>query len=1303
MKILKKRWFLILGTACALWTAPLAAETVRLRGYGTVQASFGTNQAEFLCESPEKADILFAKLNRDLAGLGALSAERIELAVPSGKIPAFRFASGRCAVVGRRGNVVVVLDADSSKTLETQLQRTDLKFPSVRPYPGYLDYYDLRALKFYKSPMRSLLGLGLEKHWSFAKKFGIEGFVTHGLSIAETKGPGLIPFLPFDYELEEARKADGILTLCPTFGGELPLWIFNRNPEKTAKPQRSTIVTNWIPGVDGMFFDNDGPGFPPETSPVLAFQKQVMEHYVNHPALGGWQLYCGKPIGDQLSMGMFGVLWDASEEGLQAQIEWLKQHYTLRELSLRWTGNPNAFRSWNEVKPVQLMDLIGGDWEKDRLLLSDRTWLWRKTPKNCRELPPPDDGTAWVPVTMAPSHRCNFIDSGSGYYKLTLPKSSWVLERKNRVLYLKAAVHTYDANRLTAWINGRKFQTEPAYSPATKQLGFQLPAGTLKGDGSDVIVIQTPDGRSDGRIHGPICLSELPARNYPYPEAHINARYVDSLRFQTDRIVERNRAMFSTARAIDRNRPMSLSGADTPIMTALAPFFGEQGIAMQSTSTDGFFYPALPDRGQQYGFYFIGEPSGPVTTTDRFDRNFGILFFHGCSATSIFMDIEQYMKFESEKGHLTKRASLIRLIGRYLLEQPKIGLLGTTDSFLLGSSAPWNWNIGRGEIQSAHFEAAMMTEQELENGIAVAYPLIIDAGSDVMNAKTIDLIRDYVRNGGTFVVLPETGRHSDLKQNVYPISELSGFRTVAYNAQGSIRFSDTPSLFRRWAGKTMNGNGSARDWKNIQTARGVLLEKTAPDAEVIAVWSKQGNPAVGLRKIGKGRIITLGASFWRDARDVQGKWLPGGRNRILEEMLSDLGARKTSDADSERIWVRKAVTKNGLENWLIAVNMAENEPFQVRSTLSCALSFRPAKVMDALTGKEVHFTFSNGTLTLPDVAFEKYQTRIFSVARPVTVSEALVTWWGEKVKYWKQGPEIKLPYLREPVSDVLSFDRWKFTSDRENRISSTDAWRKSNFDDSSWKNSANGSWKILFPELANYRGTALYRRTFRIPPSWKGRRIVFHFLHTAIHDQAEFYLNNRRFRFYDAPAQHRELLAAQSADVTELLNADGENLLAVKVTGGTTPAAGLCDSIWMEPEMKFDGEYSLNGSWTCLKKDFLTGIPAKIPGKIHGRFLRRTFRIPAEWKGKNIWLRVVVPEINIAAVVLNDRNRNMGGFVPWGNRTIINITDLVKAGEENTIELWHRHTIPVFWRGLSWNWPTESFLSVSDVAVGYTD
>ena len=75
---------------------------------------------------------------------------------------------------------------------------------------------------------------------------------------------------------------------------------------------------------------------------------------------------------------------------------------------------------------------------------------------------------------------------------------------------------------------------------------------------------------------------------------------------------------------------------------------------------------ALPDRGEQYGFYFVGEPSGPVDTVDRFDRMFGILFYHGCSATSIFMDLEQYMKFEEQTGHLSRRAPLLRLLKKRL-------------------------------------------------------------------------------------------------------------------------------------------------------------------------------------------------------------------------------------------------------------------------------------------------------------------------------------------------------------------------------------------------------------------------------------------------------------------------------------------------------------------------------------------------------------------------------------------------------------------------------------------------------------
>ena len=65
--------------------------------------------------------------------------------------------------------------------------------------------------------------------------------------------------------------------------------------------------------------------------------------------------------------------------------------------------------------------------------------------------------------------------------------------------------------------------------------------------------------------------------------------------------------MFLAGRALDPNRPIAISGAYMPILSDFAPLWAEQGFAMQSTSTDGFYWPFLPDMGRLYGFYFIGE------------------------------------------------------------------------------------------------------------------------------------------------------------------------------------------------------------------------------------------------------------------------------------------------------------------------------------------------------------------------------------------------------------------------------------------------------------------------------------------------------------------------------------------------------------------------------------------------------------------------------------------------------------------------------------------------------------------------
>ena len=49
------------------------------------------------------------------------------------------------------------------------------------------------------------------------------------------------------------------------------------------------------------------------------------------------------------------------------------------------------------------------------------------------------------------------------------------------------------------------------------------------------------------------------------------------------------------------------------------------------------------------------------------------------------------------------------------------------------------------------------------------------------------------------------------------------------------------------------------------------------------------------------------------------------------------------------------------------------------------------------------------------------------------------------------------------------------------------------------------------------------------------------------------------------------------------------------------------------------------------------------------------------------------------------------------------MTDLVRPGEENTVEIWHRHTVPVDWKGKAWGWPLESVLAVDDVVLGVSE
>ena len=1257
---------------------------VALRGYGEVSASFLDNAARFKCENRESAEIVYAKLIRDIVGCAA--------GVPS-----------KPYKVGIKGNSVYVVSYDTKKDVDDFIKKFKIETPEPKAYPNYLDYFDLKALKFYARPMDSFLGFGVENHWPFAKKVGIEGFVFHGIDFVGTIGPNAYSFLRWDYGIKDAQRNGGMVTLCPSFAGMMPKWFFERYPEKCAKTQDHTLVREWIQGVEGKPFDSDGESLPASSNPQIAFQKMVLERYRNSNALGGWQFYCGKPIGDQFGKGMFGILWDPSEGAFKAQRKWLKEKYSLEELSLRWTGRKDAYKNWEDVPCMQLVDVIGGDWDEERWDLKDCDWYWCKAPdkevwkggkgwtvdENVEILTPPPADAKWVKAELPPSHRFNFLDQGRSWHRVTLKKCDWLEKNKGKKLYLRSVSCLMDGREIALWANGKR--TTGKGGGVCDMYGLSIEPNTLRNDGKDVIIVELPSGRSGGHFSGPITLSPNPVQNFPYKDKRINARYLDNICFQDDKIIERNLNVYYLGRALDPNRPIALSGADETIFSKLAEEWGKNGFSLQSTSTDGFYWPFVSDLGRQHGFYFIGEPSCDVAAEDRFDRNFGTVFYTGASSTAVFMDIEQYMKFEKESnGGMSARKPITRLVGKYLIDEPNVGLYFSSLSSLCNTGTAYLWNLARGEAQSVPYDTAMVNDVTFGKmkDVLKRYPLMLDCGADVMNEKMVGDIERYVKEGGVFVAFTETGRHTELERDSHPFARISGFKTKDLKQGVQTLTFENQDVFPKWAGKKYNANGYGK-YTHVNWRWNRALEKVSSDAEIFAKWD-DGTIAAGVRKIGKGKVITLASGFWREASDIRGKWVPSRYNVLTDEFFGQLNAKRNASASSHHVWTRKATSKNGLEDWFIGFNIAldlNQNPIDVKADISFKTEKKPSRVFDAYTLKDVEWTYENGFVEVKNVEFGPFKTRIFVAQKDCNVTEGIKFWWDEKVKYWKRAPKYKVPEVSVKKDNIIEINEWEFSTNPEKG-----EWRKAN----------NSTWKLQFPDLKDYKGPATYRARFNIPSAGKGKTYVVRFTHETIYDKADILVNGQKCGEFDQSRVHSELCGDIAFDISKFLKFGGENVLEIKVDGGSRFIAGVCDLIWIYEEKKLTDEIDMRGEWTLVMKDFLTEKKGKIPGRNFSRYMKKTVKIPEAWKGKNVYLKIVYPENTIGSIVVNGKSRSLSGngHIPFGNRELFYVGDLIKPGEDNVIELWHRHTIPVDWKGKPWGWPLEATLNIDEVSIG---
>jgi hypothetical protein len=1307
-----------------------AADVVDLRGYGRVQASIAPRGSEFVCESDAKADILLGKLLADLFWDAGSDHVVKTVKVGSRDVVVHRWQPYGAVIAGRLKNRVLVIggkdehDATALAAKEPLLMSAEVLFAPVKPYPKYLDFYDLRASKCYTVGLHPENKYRYRERAAFINQFfdgGLHGFCQFNRS-APAEGVNSC-LSQFDTEVLLAQQNDQMYS----FGigtGVCPEWVRNQWPDSV---DRSSPIhdVNGNPYLEA----------PPEAFGIsgqqrrqtsLRFLRDMLQRHKDSPVLGGWQLYCGDYTWEtyfaKSIQGHYGYT-PAGREGFR---RWLREvrRLSLADLGQRWYGDAGHFTDWSEVTPPD-PDQFFGDFNAKCLPIRD-SWFWKKAEAGQFERPA-DDASGWTPVPMPPSEQMAALPPGPSFWRAAFDAGPWLANNAGQDVYLVLNVDNEGWRKTNVWLNDvslGEFQskTNPYFGPFALKITGLLTSRTNK------LCLQVAGG---GNPVGPVFLTTTLPRAYPYLGQLRNAQYVDASQWRLHELNSKEIEAIVYTRSIDPDRPLVVCATGTDIVKdAQGEALRQYGGSMQDTGYEASYRPFNSRLGCAGGFYGSCEQSGiqgikdddPTAFAAVMTRRLGWLLFNGEGSYMEWRDPSCYYDFENKTGWFTKNKRTYRMLGKYLPQKPEIAILHSSQSALLGSEGhAAEWDLGRGELAANHYDNVNVTESMLGQGLANDYRVLFDTDIMVMDQPTIDALRRYAEKGGTFIALQNTGRHSILEADAWPISQLSGFKVLSLGQKGKIRFARNLPIFKGWEGKEFAGEGSALDFKDTQSAKDVSigLAPTASDTVALARW-EDGSVAVGMRKLGKGRLIVLGSTFWRNGRDLGGKglWRTASVEPVfLQRLLTDLGVRRTADASTPDVYARKVITKNGLQQWLVAMNTTSRD---MKADVGFAVSEKPEAVWDVNDHAVVPFTYADGWVWIHSAAMPPCGARVFGVRREM-LSAGVDFWWQEKIKFWTRRtivpPLVETPQQVAKDLPTISLESWKFFPDRDGAIGQAAAWLKPSFDDGAWRTADNTPWNLQFDDLQEYGGVGLYRSLpFSLPENWNGRPLTLNMdgMMRYCWSALDLYLNGEKIDEIIHPRL--------KVDVTGKLKKTG-NVICIKLTGkpptGNCPLSGLLGcALWLQPEIMLSPSVSLLGEWQAVAGDWATTRTVSIAGAplrltddgrlkkgitpVKANHLVRDVEIPSAWKGRSVYLHLVTPQMHTqpqrptgltgGMLIVNGKARILDQRPNVPLDQMLNLTPDIQVGQANRIELWTRDT--------SHGSMAEDNIVINDMAIG---
>jgi hypothetical protein len=1216
---------------------------VKLRAFGTLSAERklipGQPQSSVLvitCESEPKAQLVLAKYLSDLGLLPGVNPLPLDTA--RGKVSARAIDDQGVVAAARSGEKVYVFTAADGPSLKslyedtlpagTTINSTD---PEI-PVPMYVDRWDKNAFRFYYGPFVVPDGAKTydpTQDFTFAKQSGDVGLVIWN---SPTGIPGITDLNSRQWVFDAAKKLD--LPLGINLGiNDGDMAMINHYPDEMA-PCADGYIGGWY---GAMNWGGETPAWSSDRMQDIALgqlQPLVRDLSARYPNIVNWL----EPH-EEMCHGVCDLVDDHGPDSKADFHEFLQSKYGTPDAVAKHWSEPGKFKTWDDVPFPELATFLG--WNAQAL---DLTGPWKisfTAPYGADSAAPDLDDAAWDEM-QAPGH---------GIVR-NIPRKPAVFRRHFTVdpawhaAHPKVWFYLWDFNdtrrggddpkaTVLIYLNGKAIPETDTRIMSEHACALEITSALT--DGNNVLTVCLPQAAITYRAY----LSGDAPKVYPALGPQMNAEWAD---FSDWTCWSRGQAVRRGAqmiRQVDPDRPITLMSPDhylTPIK-AVAEDYG--GIIHDTGGMAGSWGDYEPVMMESSGLATDCEPGSGAVDLNDFKRFMGRWLTEGGNGIDYFQHIGDVEWKPEVKDYFGKTLKLWHLIGKYHLPQAELAILNSDrNERLLGF--PWDIARDPNVVFSTEeywalinqlldtYPRAGIVEDDFARGNVDQYRVVLDGNTTIMDPEMVDQITKWVKNGGTFITYQQTGRHTSTVPDSWPISKLTGYTVTGIDKLSGNGDGKPSRLLHLVQGQTVF-NPANPGFQYVRNNAGLSLKKWDPACEDLLQW-QDGSIAAGMRKLGKGLVITLGTNS----------------SATVPEVLDWLHVRHVACSTGiHAIVTRHFISNNGLYDIWSLWN-SNGAPTTV--TLTFTNGIKPDFCRDVNTGENMPLNLDDGTAKLLNLALDSWQTRIFISPR-AQIANAPAEWFKLQRGWWKgtSGTGAPIPPFKTNLAVNLTND-WAFKpidGDVTTAPAEDASQADPKLDDSSWKRRQIGIFDIPdYPGLHH----GFFRKTFAIPADWNHGRVLLNAGVNAPGGGVREYIDGHLFNA-------NELNEKFGATFTP----GSSHLLAIEIWGPNPPVGTRVPiSLTYRPDPL--SRQPVKDNWAVAENDLKYAPAQSLPVsmKLYGTF-RTVVNIGTEHASQNVTLHTTTDNNHQHTFYINGR------IVPGAGNYDVNITPWVKFGHDNEI------------------------------------